>query len=247
MPAFGYVDIQGIVDFRTVVTVVERCAGERQQAVEPRYERSVELYCRNIGGNVGHQRVEKLCLYCENLILRAKNLLLVFLKFLCDIALSVYKRLLPYPLLRNFFLMRIAHLDIVAEHVIIGYFQARYAGCLAFALLYVKQIVLSGIGNLAQVVQLLTDTLTYDVAAVCHIRSVRIKLALYTVADCGASVELLTHRAQHRIGGRFTIILYRGYCPQGIFQLHGFSRGYAPHGNFRHKTLDVAYGFHLPL
>ena len=174
MAAFGDGDVEGIVDFRTVVAVVDGGAGKRQQAIEPRNERGVELYGRYIRGDVGHQRVEKLCLYRQNLVLRAEYLLLVFLEFLSDVALGVDECLLAYPFRRHLVLMRVAHLDVVAEHVVVGYFQARYAGCLALALLYVHKVVLSGVGNLPQVVELVAHALADDVAAVGHIGSVRI-------------------------------------------------------------------------
>ena len=91
-------------------------------------------------------------------VLRAENLLLVFLQFLGNIALGIGKGLLAYPLCRHLVLMRVAHLDVVAENIVVAYLQTGNLCQFALALLYLQQIILAGVGNPAQLVQLGTDT-----------------------------------------------------------------------------------------
>ena len=54
--------------------------------------------------------------------------------------------------------MRVAHLDVVAENIVVAYLQTGNLCQFALALLYLQQIILAGVGNPAQLVQLGTDT-----------------------------------------------------------------------------------------
>ena len=60
--------------------------------------------------------------------------------------------------------MSVSNLDIVAENVIVAYFERRNRGCLYFAGLQTGKIVLALICNLAQAVELFIDSCIYDVA-----------------------------------------------------------------------------------
>ena len=83
----------------------------------------VGLYGGDILLHVHHQFVEEPCLERQYLLLGTQNLLLVFLQLLRDIALGLCQRLLAHPLGRHLVLERVPHLQIIAEHVVIAYFQ----------------------------------------------------------------------------------------------------------------------------
>ena len=57
----------------------------------------------------------------KDFLLSTENFLFVFLKFLSDISFGIDKGLLANPLGRHVILKGIAHLHIVAEHVVEAY------------------------------------------------------------------------------------------------------------------------------
>ena len=70
-------------------------------------------------------------------------LLLVLFQFGSYISFGVYESLLSYPLRRNLVLMRIPHLEIVTEHIVVTYLERRYSCPLHLLLLKIQQIVFS--------------------------------------------------------------------------------------------------------
>ena len=94
-------------------------------------------------GDGRHEFVEQASLDDEYLLLGTQDFFLIFLEFLCDVALGVDERLFAYPFCGNFVLVGVAHLDVVAKHVVVGNLQARNTGLIAQCALHGHQIVLA--------------------------------------------------------------------------------------------------------
>ena len=137
------VDVERLVDIRSVVLVFYRNPCKRHQAVEPGNERRIQLDCRNVCRHGSHQVVEQSSLQRKDFLLSAEDFLLIFLQLLSDVAFGVDKSLLPNPFRRHLVLVRVAHLDVVSEHVVVSHLQAWDTRQLALTLLYFQQIVLS--------------------------------------------------------------------------------------------------------
>ena len=108
-----------------------------------------------------------------------------------DIPLGVGQRLLADPRLGNLVLVRVADFDIITEDIVVAYLQAGNLRQLTLALLYLQQIILTGVGYLAQLVQLGTNTGLDDTALINQQRRVIVYLPVYAVADGLADVQLL--------------------------------------------------------
>ena len=126
--------------------------GKRQQTVEMSNDIRVDLYLRNKLLHTQNQVVEELRLERQNAVFCTQDLLLILLQLLCYIALGLRQRLLAHPFCRHLVLIRVAHLEIIAKHVVIAYLQRRDARLLSLTLLNLQQIVLTTISNLSQFV-----------------------------------------------------------------------------------------------
>ena len=126
--------------------------GEREQAVESRHDVGVGLNLRYVRLHIGDKLGEESGFEREYLLVGTHYLLLVLLQLLGYVAFGVGKRLLAYPLLWHLVFVRVAHLKIVAEHVVVAHLQRLYAGLLRFLLLYFQQIVASAARDGAQLV-----------------------------------------------------------------------------------------------
>ena len=110
-------------DRRTHIVVFFGRLGSREQTVEVGDDIGILLHLRNILLGKDDEFVEQLSLQRENLILSTQNFLFIFLQLLRDIALCLSQRLLTHPLLWYLVLIRVAHLQIIAEDVIVAYLQ----------------------------------------------------------------------------------------------------------------------------
>ena len=149
--------------------------------------------------HIRHQIVEQPCFQRQDFFFGAKDFLFVFLQFLRDIALRLCQRLLTYPLCRHLVLERVPHFQIVAEHVVIADFQRRNTRLLHLALLYFQQIVLTGIGNLAQFVEFRIHAMTNHAALVQQLGCITLHLALNTRSHFFADIHLLSYPSERII------------------------------------------------
>ena len=103
-------------------------------------------------------------------------------------------------------LIRVAHLQIVAEDIVVAYLQRLDAGLFGLALLQLQQIVLARVGDAAQLVKLAVHALTDD-AALLHLqRRVVLYFAGDAVAQGLAEREALPYPTQSGGGSwRFSI------------------------------------------
>ena len=143
----------------------------------------VGLYLLDILLGIHNEVVEEFCLQREYLLLGTEYLLLVFLQFLGDVSLGLSKSLLAYPLLRHLFLIGVSHLKVISEDIVISYFQTCYTSLFHFALLYLQEIVLTVIGNAAELVEFLVYTIINHPTLVDKLWSVGMEFAIYPVAN----------------------------------------------------------------
>ena len=241
------VDVERFVEHGAVVVILGSHPGERRQAVELRNEIAVVLDSRYVLGDRGHQLGKEAPLDDEDFLLGPEDFLLIFLEFLRDITLGIDQRLLAYPLGRHLVAMGVAHLDIVAEDVVISDFETRNARALALGALHLHQVVLARIGNLPQLVELGVDTGVDDIATPHLHRRVGIDFAVDALADERAWVELVAKDPEH-VACRLRAHLLHGlYGLQGAFELHQFARRDAVHSHLADEALHIADEFQLLL
>ena len=200
MSAHGDVDVEAVVKHWAVVAVFHRYARQGVEAVELGDDGAIVLDSRDILGHGRYQFIEQAALDDEYFLLGTQDFFLIFLEFLCHIALGIDQRLLANPLLGHLVLVGVAHLDIVAEHVVVGNLQTRDARLLTQGALHRYQIVLAAARDVAQFVELGVDTTADDVATVGLVGGVGVDFTLDTVADDGAGVQLFAQAAQHVTG-----------------------------------------------
>ena len=178
-----------------------------------------------------YQVVEELLFEGENLVLSTQNLLLILLQLLRDITFCLGQRLLANPLLGHLFLIGVAHLQIVAKHIVIAYLQRGDACLLGFALLNLEQIVLTRIGNMAQLVEFCIHPIANHSTLGYQLRRIVLYLALYPVANRLAEVQLLPYPFQRFIVGIETSCLDGLQGLQGHLQLYHLTRRYSAYSH----------------
>ena len=162
-------------------------------------------------GKLCHQFVVQTGFQNQNLVFRSQNLLFVLFQFLRDVSFCIDQCLLAYPVGRNLVFMCISYLDVIAEHVVVGYFQAGDARQFTFALLYLQQIILARVSNVAQFVQLLIDSVGNHSSLVDQQRRIIVYFLGNLVADGSAEVQLFSYFSQAFVVGIQTGILDRLY------------------------------------
>ena len=191
------VNVQTVVKHRTVVAVFHRYTRQGIEAVKLGNDGAIVLDSRDILSHSGHQFIEQATFNDKDFLLGTQDFFLIFLEFLSHIALGIDKRLLAYPLLGHFVLVGVAHLDIVAEHIIICYLEAGNTRLVAQLALHGHQIVLAAARDVAQFVELGIHATADDVASVGLVRGIGVDLALDAVTDDGTRIQLLAQAAQH--------------------------------------------------
>ena len=117
------VDDGGVVDGGAYVAVVFRYLGKGQQAVDMGQDVGIDLYLRDELLHGDDEFGEETRLEVEYLLVGSQYLFLVFLQFGRDVALGLSQGLLTYPSFRHLVLERVAHLEVIAEDVVVAYFK----------------------------------------------------------------------------------------------------------------------------
>ena len=141
--------------------------------------------------------------------------------------------------------MRVAHLQIIAEHIVIRYLQAGYARTLHLPLLDVQQVILALVSDMPQFVQFGVHPFGNHPALVHHKRRVVLYLAGDAVADGGAEVQLLPYPPERLVRGMFARPFDGLDGLQGRAELHHITRGHPPHRHLGDDTLQVAHQVQL--
>ena len=143
--------------------------------------------------------------------------------------------------------MRVAHFDVITEDIVVAYLQAGNLRQLTLALLYLQQIILTGVGYLAQLVQLGTNTGLDDTALINQQRRVIVYLPVYAVADGLADVQLLAYMIQAGIIGIHASRFDGFYRLQSHLQRHYLTRRDTAYRHFGDDALQVTYQMQLLL
>ena len=233
------------IDNRTDIIILLGSFGKRQQTVQMGNDIGVDLYLRNIFLHTQNQVVEELGFERQDTVFGAQNLLFIFLQFLRDVALGLCQCLLAHPVGRHLVLVRIAHLQIVAKHIVVTYLQRRDARLLSLAFLYFQQVVLTAIGYLAQLVEFGIHAVSDHPTLLHQLWRVALNLFFDAVLQRLAQVELFPYPFQGLVVGIETGRLDGLDGLQGRLQLHYFARRYTSHSHLRYNTFQVADAMNL--
>ena len=209
MAALMYFQHVGSVDNRTYVVIFLGRLSKAQQAVEPCHQVGINLYGRNILLHGHYQLAKQAGFQRENLFFGSQNLLLVFFQLLRNIAFGLCQRLFANPVVRYFVFIRITHLQIVAKHIVVTYFQRGDARLLGLAFLNLHQILLAMFRNVAQLIELGIASTSDNVTFVHQLWRVVFHLTANAVAQALAKIDLLPHPMQHSILRLQTGFLHR--------------------------------------
>ena len=137
--------------------------------------------------------------------------------------------------------MRIAHLDVVTENIVIAYLQTGDFRQFTLTLLYLQEIILAGISYLSQFVQLGIDTGLDDSPFINQQRRVVINLPGDTLTDGLADIQLFADMVQACIISVHASLFDGCYGLQGNLQCHHFTGRDTAYGNLGDNTFQVAY------
>ena len=236
----AYLEHVVVLNHRAHVAVLLGSLCEREQTVETRHDVGVGLNLRYVRLHIGDKLGEETGLEHQNLLVGTHNLLLVLLQFLGDVALGVGKRLLAYPLLRHLVLIRVAHLKIVAEHVVVAHLQRLYAGLLRLLLLNLQQIVATAARDGAQLVKLRREARSNHAALSHKLRRILLQFAVDALVQRLAEVNLVADGMYLCVVVGEARRLYRLQRAESVLQLHHLSGRHSAHSHLRYDTLYVA-------
>ena len=121
--------------YRAHIAMLLGCFGKGEHTVETGYDVGVDLYLRYKLCHIGYQLHEEAGLKRQYLLVGSHYLLLILLKLLGDVALGTGKGLLSNPFLRHLVLVRVAHLEVVAEDIVVAHLKRLDARLLCLFLL----------------------------------------------------------------------------------------------------------------
>ena len=139
--------------------------------------------------------------------------------------------------------MGVAHLDVVAKHIVVGDFQTWNASAIAFFLLQSHQVVLARNRDFAQFVELRVNARLNHIATVHLVWCIGVHLLVDAVANELAKVDTVAETAQHIVVAPFAQSLNRLQGLQRALELHQF----ATHSHLRNQTFNIAHQFQLLL
>ncbi len=242
MPAvFDGYRIRG-VDFRTDILPAHRQGGETIEHVQSSHATGARLHPLHIGKGLLQQSSIQALLYLQDFLFRTQDFRLVFLQLFGNIAFRVGQGLLAYPFLRHLVLVRIGHLQIIAEHVVVPDFQRGNARPLRFRLLQTHEVILAGIGDGAQIIQLLVHTFPDKAAFGQQHGRIRAQHLTNAFAQFGTIVQtfrFLDNGRTVRCRAQGTDIAYRF---QGAQHLKHLSRIGFSYSHFGNQTLQIPHG-----
>ena len=245
MASLMYLQNLIVGNYRTDIIVFAGGGGKRKQTVQTRYLICINLNGRNKFAQRLHQLRIKLRFQHQNLVLSAEYFLFILFQFLRNVTFGIDQGLLADPLLRHFILVHIAHFDIIAKDIIIPYLQTGNTRQFTFTLLHLQEIILAGIGYLAQLVQLGIHARFYHAAFINKQRRVVVDLLVNAVANGPADIQLFADVVQTGIICIHTGFLDRFNSLQCHLQGNHFARRNAPYGYFGNDAFQISYQMQL--
>ena len=138
-------------------------------------------------------------------------------------------------------LVRVAHFEIIAEHIVVANLQRRDACLSGFALLYLQEVVLAAVGDVAQFVEFRIHAVADDTAFVDELWWVVGHFAGNAVAHLLAELQPFAHLADGFVVAFHTGLLHGYQSHQGGLQLVHLAGSHPSDGHFRTDTLQVAH------
>ena len=136
-------NIQHIIIFndRADIAVLTRYVGKRKQTVQTSNLGCIDLNVRYELVQGLHQFRIELSLQYQYFVFGSQYFLFILLELLGDISFRICQGLLAYPLLRHFIFMRISHLDVITEYIVVTDLQAGDFRQFTLPLLYLQQVI----------------------------------------------------------------------------------------------------------
>ena len=227
--------------FGADVVVLYRGFRQRQQRVQ-RFERHRRLLdARNLLRDFLAHLGEQLQFQARGLLLRADDFLLDFLQLRRHIALAVRQRLLSGVARRHHFVIRLADLDVVAEHAVVLDAQVADARLLALLLLEFQNPLLAARGRGAVLIQHLGVAIADDAALGDENRRIGVNRTGQQVGQLRQGVQRIAdflHRLTFRLAQQladFRHLLQRRAQRQAIPRVHRLI------GDLRQQALNVVH------
>ena len=154
MPAFPDVQRLAAVHVRPTVMALHGLLGKPGEHVHLREDAAVALDVGNLLPDAADELSVKAGLDGIDAVFGRENLLFVLLELFGDVAFRVHQGLLPDPFRGHLVPVGVAHLDIVAENVVVGDFERGDSGAFGLPLLHLQEVVLAAGAHPAQFVQL---------------------------------------------------------------------------------------------
>ena len=226
------------------VTPVEGLPGEALEHVHRRHYAAVGLDVADALLHLAHQGGVDFAFHAGDVIFGREDLLFVFLELLGDIAFGVYQRLLAHPLRGHLALEGVAHLDVVAENVVVAYLEAADTGPLCLPFLHLQEITLASGGDVAELVEPAVHTAGYHLA-LAYLHGGILRHGGADLAQQGAAV---LHALEQLLQRRRRVFAAEGadglHLSERPAELHHFTREYPAGrraGDYPFKVADVFY------
>ena len=129
------IDAAARIHDRPTITVSFGKIRKRGQQIQSGQNPAVGLDFHDFRLDFPDQLIVNPCFQHIDFLFRTQNLLFVVLEFFGNITLGTHQRLPAHPVLGNFVLMTVAHLQIVTEHIGVTHLERRNSRTLAFTLL----------------------------------------------------------------------------------------------------------------
>ena len=148
------IDDEAIIDDGAGVALCDRYLGERTEAVQLGDDAGILLQWADEAREAYKKLAIKTSFEAGDTLFGAEDLLLVLLELGEDVALGIGERLLACPVFGHLIIVGGAHLDVVAEDIIIGDLERGDARTLALAALELQEVFLAVGGEATELVQL---------------------------------------------------------------------------------------------
>ena len=159
MPSLADGDAHRVVHDGAHIAVRVGGSGESEQAVGIFGGSRVRLHVGYQPGETLDELTEYAGLDGGYFLFRTHDFLLIFLELWSDVAFRADESLLAYPVFGHLLLMGVAHLDIIAEHVVESDFERRYSCLFRLASLNIDKRLLAARVQAAQFVEFGVNTL----------------------------------------------------------------------------------------
>ena len=231
---------EAVVHVRAYILVLRRRGCKTEQAVELCRYVSIGLHHGHVLDQGEHQFLIDAILYDRYTVVGSYDLILQILKFGRYIPLGICQCLLACPLLGNAIFVRIAHLQVVSEHVVESYLQAANACTFGLAVTDTFDSLTAVVSQVAQLVEFIVHTLSNSVRSPLCQRRVGHNLPKYALAHLGAQTDVLAQAVQVTVVLRLLADLLHGLqCTQRITELHHLTRTDTSGTDLADRTLHI--------